>query len=111
MNLQEITNSLRRRVPFDEIPSRIDDLVEFYDPKYFDDPSDFVAEVCDFLVNEFNDANNDSFSSKQKDELYFYLVDHYGEYISNIYKREKQTEHNKMMEQLSRMNDIIDFKF
>ena len=107
MNLQEIKNSLRRRVPFDEIPSKIDEVVEFYQPKYFDNAGDFISEVCDTLVNEFNFNQHDSFSPKEKDELYFYLVDTYGEYIANIYHREKQTEDNKMLEQISRINDMM----
>ena len=107
MDLQEIKNSLRRRVPFDEIPAKIDEVVEFYQPKYFDTDGDFISEVCDFLVNEFNHYQYDSFSPKEKDELYFYLVDTYGEYIANIYHREKQTEDNKMLEQISRINDMM----
>ena len=59
------------------------------------------------MVNEFNFNQHDSFSPKEKDELYFYLVDTYGEYIANIYHREKQTEDNKMLEQISRINDMM----
>ena len=61
MDLQEIKNSLRRRVPFEEIPAKIDEVVEFYQPKYFDTDGDFISEVCDFLVNEFNSNQYDSF--------------------------------------------------
>jgi hypothetical protein len=60
------------------------DLCDFYD-----NPGEYISMVCE-VVNEkiidyFEDENKTKITPKQKDDLYFYLVDNFSNHIREEY--------------------------
>lgn len=89
--LETMSPHVRRRLDFDNLKQEIDNIVDYelnicdYSPV-----GEFVSEVCDMLNERILDGIVDStrikVSLKEKDDLYFYLVDTFGSYLAKIYK-------------------------
>jgi hypothetical protein len=64
----------------------IDNLVDYeLNPCEFSDIGDFIGEACDMLVNNYTEEYK--VSPKEKDDLYLYFVDLFGEHLVNVYKK------------------------
>ena len=82
---------VRRRLDFDVLKQEIDNMVDYelnvcdYSPV-----GEFIGEVCDMLNERILDdivaSTRVKVSLKEKDELYFYLVDTFGGYLAKKYK-------------------------
>jgi len=89
--LESLPTHIRRRLTVDGLKSAIDNLVDYeINPCEYQNVGDFIAEVCD-MVNEgiLDDMKDETYlqvSLKEKDSLYFYLVDMFGEYLAKKYK-------------------------
>ena len=83
---ETISPYLRRRLSFDSMKENIDSIVDYeLNPCGFSDIGDFIAEACDML--SYNCLEDIQVSSKDKDGFYVALVDIFGEYLVNIYKK------------------------
>ena len=83
---ETISPYLRRRLSFDSMKENIDSIVDYeLNPCGFSDIGDFIAEACDMLA--YNCLEDIQVSSKDKDGFYVALVDIFGEYLVNIYKK------------------------
>ena len=92
---ESITESMsphvRRRLDFDMLKQEIDNMIDYelnvcdYSPV-----GEFIGEVCDMLNERILDdivaSTRVKVSLKEKDELYFYLVDTFGSYLDKKYK-------------------------
>ena len=78
---------LRRRLSFENMKQDIDNLVDYeLNPCEFNDIGDFIAEACDMLsYNYLEDLRH--VSPKDRDTFYTSLVDLFGKYLVNIYKK------------------------
>lgn len=89
--LETMSPHVRRRLDFDNLKQEIDNMVDYelnicdYSPV-----GEFISEVCDMLNERILDGIVDStrvkVSLKEKDALYFYLVDTFGNYLAKKYK-------------------------
>lgn len=89
-NIKDINESvstyLRRRLSFEDMKQDIENLVDYeLNPCEFSDIGDFVGEACDMLVNNYTEEYK--VSPKEKDDLYIYFVDLFGEHLVNVYKK------------------------
>ena len=108
MNLHESLNYLRRRIPFNEIPSLIDSTIE-YDirPVWSENKGGFISDVCDYVVNYYSEDEEMEFDSKDKDIFYNFLVDTYGEYLGKYYDEWRKSKDENLSEQSNRIKDMI----
>jgi hypothetical protein len=88
---ESISPYLRRRLSFENIKQDIENLVDYeLNPCEFSNIGDFVAEACDMLVYSYVEDLEVSFqkvSSREKDTLYYFLVDSFGNHLANVYKQ------------------------
>ena len=88
---ESISTYLRRRLSFDHMKQDIENLVDYeLNPCEFSNIGDFVAEACDMLVYSYVEDLEVSFqkvSSREKDTLYYFLVDNFGNHLANVYKQ------------------------
>ena len=88
---ESISPYLRRRLSFENMKRDIENLVDYeLNPCEFSNIGDFVAEACDMLVYNYVEDLEVSFqkvSSWEKDTLYYFLVDNFGNHLANVYKQ------------------------
>lgn len=88
---ESISPYLRRRLSFEDIKQDVENLVDYeLNPCEFSNIGDFVAEACDMLVYNYVEDLEASFqkiSSREKDTLYYFLVDNFGNHLANVYKQ------------------------
>jgi len=83
---ESISSFIRRRLSFENMKQDIDNLVDYeLNPCEFSDIGDFVAEACDLLAHNY--LEDLQVSSKDKDGFYISLVDLFGKYLVNLYKK------------------------
>lgn len=88
---ESMSPHVRRRLDFDRLKKEIDTIIDYelnvcdYSPV-----GEFIGEVCDMLneriLDDIVDSTSIKVSLKEKDDLYFYLVDTFGGYLDKIYK-------------------------
>lgn len=88
---ESISPYLRRRLSFENMKQDIENLVDYeLNPCEFSNIGDFVAEACDMLVYNYVEdleASLQKISSREKDTLYYFLVDNFGNHLANVYKQ------------------------
>ena len=88
---ESISTYLRRRLSFEHMKQDIENLVDYeLNPCEFSNIGDFVAEACDMLVYSYVEDLEVLFqkvSSREKDTLYYFLVDNFGNHLANVYKQ------------------------
>lgn len=82
---------VKRRLDFNKLKQEIDIIIDYelnvcdYSPV-----GEFISEVCDMLneriLDDIVDSTSIKVSLKEKDELYFYLVDTFSKYLAEKYK-------------------------
>ena len=110
MNLFEsLSPYIRRRLSYDDLRKDIDQIVDYAaTPAWFSQSYEFVAEVCDILVNSIIEDLNleDEISSSDKDELYNYFVDTFGPMLVRYYN-EKKSPDDKINEEIGRIRQVM----
>ena len=88
--LETLSPQIRRRLSNLSLSQEIDNIIDYEigNPCNISPTSEFVAEVCDMLVQNImswlDDEHNFGLTPKDKDTLYYYFVDTFGD---NIYER------------------------
>ena len=84
--------ALRRRFSYDELKGHLDFVMENYNPCDYGSLGDFIGEMCDMLVvdlvDDYYDTTNEKVDYKTKDDLYFFMVDNFADYLQEIYDKE-----------------------
>jgi len=88
---ESMSPHVRRRLDFDVLKQEINNIVDYEISVSCDSPvGEFIGEACDMLNERVLDdivaSTNVKVSLKEKDELYFYLVDTFGNYLAKKYK-------------------------
>lgn len=84
--LETISTYLRRRMSMDDMKQEMDSIVEYAMlPCEFKNVGTFIAEACDIMTyNYLEDLNA---SAKDRDSFYYHMVDLFGDYLSDYYKK------------------------
>jgi hypothetical protein len=88
---ESMSPHVRRRLDFDVLKQEINNIVDYEINVSCDSPvGEFIGEACDMLNERVLDdivaSTRVKVSLKEKDELYFYLVDTFGNYLAKKYK-------------------------
>jgi hypothetical protein len=88
--LESMSPHVRRRLDFDRLKQEIDNIVDYeLHVCRFPNAGEFIGEVCDMVNERMLDdivaSTSIKVSLKEKDSLYFYLVDMFGEYLAKKY--------------------------
>ena len=90
--MENVSPEVRRRIDSENLNDLIDDIIE-YELNACEYPvGEFVAEACDLAVNNIVDyvVNNTSLQKvtfKDRDSLYYFFVDTFGDYLSNYHRK------------------------
>jgi hypothetical protein len=84
---------LRRRLNYEELKGHLDFISENYYPCDYGSLGDFIGEMCDMmvvdLIEDYYEYRNDgSIDNKTKDDLYYFMVDNFADYLQEIYDKE-----------------------
>lgn len=105
---EQLSAHTRRRIPYNQIAGIIDRVIDYdITPSWYDDKGDFIADVCDYIVDYFNEDDHIELTPKDKDAFYYYLVDTYGEYLSNYYDQWKKGVRGSLSEQSDRIKSMM----
>jgi hypothetical protein len=89
---ESVSPHVRRRLDFDVLKQEIDNIID-YELNFCDYSSvgEFIEEICDMLneriLDEIVASTHVKVSLKEKDDLYFYLLDTFGGYLIKKYKK------------------------
>jgi len=88
---ESMSPHVRRRLDFNVLKQEINNIVDYELSVSCDSPvGEFIGEACDMLNERVLDdivaSTNVKVSLKEKDELYFYLVNTFGNYLAKKYK-------------------------
>jgi hypothetical protein len=90
--MENIPAALRRRFNYDEIKGHLLFIMEEINPCEYDSFGNFVGEMCDMLVLDLIDdyyyENGGKIDAKNKDNLYYFMVDNFADYLQGIYDKE-----------------------
>ena len=91
---ENIPTKLKRRLNYDTLKSDIQNIIEYeLNIHLINDVVDCVIAACDWEVNNISDdmfnEYNITLEPKEKDKLYYFLVDNFGKMISEYYEKEK----------------------
>jgi len=87
---ENISTRLKRRLNYDSLKNDIQIIME-YELSFHDyNIGEYISEVCSWEVNNILDdmfnEHNITLQPKDKDKLYHFLVDNFGEMIAEYYK-------------------------
>ena len=88
---ESMSPHVRRRLDFNVLKQEINNIVDYELSVSCDSPvGEFIGEACDMLNERVLDdivaSTNVKVSLKEEDELYFYLVNTFGNYLAKKYK-------------------------
>lgn len=88
MDSKEIArNQLRRRLKVEVLKDDLDYLLYDSEPCKFPSVGEFISEYCDTLKDSILDFLDIEVNPNTKDQLYFYLVDNFGDYLYEYHVR------------------------
>jgi len=88
---ESLSPEVRRRLPFKNMMNDLEwGILEDMDICEYDDIGEFVSNACDSLVDMYDVYFVNDFdlniSPKDRDSLYYYFVDMYGDYLVKYHK-------------------------
>jgi tRNA(Met) C34 N-acetyltransferase TmcA len=90
--MENIPAALRRRFSYNEIKGHLEFIIQNYNPCDYGSLGDFIGEMCDMLVldliNDYYYENGGKIDSKTKDNLYYFMVDVFANFLQDIYDKE-----------------------
>ena len=106
--VETLSPTIRRRLNYDIMKDEMDSIIEYHMiPCEFRDAGSFVAEACDMFT--YNFLEDLDVSSKDKDGLYYYVVDVFGKYLVEVYNEKcgDKDDLNESVGELSRKVKIL----
>lgn len=89
---ENFPTGLRRRFNYDELKGHLDFVMENYNPCDYSTLGDFIGEMCDMLVmdlvDDYYDTSNEKVDNKTKDDLYYFMVDNFADYLQELYDKQ-----------------------
>ena len=89
---ENFPTGLRRRFNYDELKGHLDFVMENYNPCDYSTLGDFIGEMCDMmvmdLVDDYYDTANEKVDNKTKDDLYYFMVDNFADYLQELYDKQ-----------------------
>lgn len=83
---------LRRRLDYEELKGHLDFISENYSPCDYGSSGDFIGEMCYMmvvdLIDDYYDIDNVKVDNKTKDDLYYFMVDNFADYLKEVYDKE-----------------------
>jgi hypothetical protein len=105
---EQLSAYTRRRIPYNEISRIIDGVIDYdITPAWYDDKDEWISEVCNYIVDYINEDDYINLTPKDKDDLYYYVVDTYGEYLSGYYDQWKKGMFSDLSEQSNRIKSMM----
>jgi len=105
---EQLSAYTRRRIPYNEISRIIDGVIDYdITPAWYDDKDEWISEVCNYIVDYINEDDHINLTPKDKDDLYYYVVDTYGEYLSGYYDQWKKGMFSDLSEQSNRVKSMM----
>jgi hypothetical protein len=88
--MENIPIRLRRRLNYEELKGHLDFISENYYPCDYGSLGDFIGEMCYMMVVDlyYEYRNDGSIDNKTKDDLYYFMVDNFADYLQEIYDKE-----------------------
>jgi tRNA(Met) C34 N-acetyltransferase TmcA len=91
--MEDLPISLRRRINYNILKDHLlDFIMENYNPCDYSTLGDFIGEMCDMLVLDLIDdyyyENGGKIDSKTKDDLYYFMVDNFADYLQELYDKQ-----------------------
>jgi hypothetical protein len=88
---ESLSLNVRRRLPFKNLMNDMEwGVLDDIEVCNYDDIGEFIGDACDSLVNLYDDyfsqELNYDLQSKDKDSLYYYFVDYFGDFLVKYYK-------------------------
>ena len=88
---ESLSPEVRRRLPFKNMMNDLEwGILEDMDICEYDDIGEFVSNACDSLVDMYDVYFVNDFdlniSPKDRDSLYYYFVDKFGDYLVKYHK-------------------------
>jgi hypothetical protein len=107
--MENLSLRIRRRLPsVEELKVISEYTLEVMNPYLYSNIGEFIADACDYMVNYIlEDYDNKDYTPKDKDSLYYYLVDVLGTHIANYYKEIVNSKRNKIDEEVSRIKSMM----
>ena len=89
---ESLSPEVRRRLPFKNMMNDLEwGILDDMEICEYDDIGEFVSNACDSLVNMYDDyfeqELNYTLNPEDKDSLYNYFVDKFGDYLVKYYKK------------------------
>jgi hypothetical protein len=88
---ESLSLNVRRRLPFKNLMNDMEwGVLDDIEVCNYDNIGEFIGDACDSLVNLYDDyfsqELNYDLQSKDKDSLYYYFVDYFGDFLVKYYK-------------------------
>lgn len=89
---ENIPAEFRRRFNYDELKGHLEFIIQNYSPCDYGSLGDFIGEMCDMmvidLIDDYDEVTNGKVANKTKDDLYYFMVDNFGNYLQEVYDKE-----------------------
>ena len=89
---EDFPPGLRRRLNYEELKGHLEFISQNYSPCDYGSLGDFIGEMCDMmvtdLVDDYYDETDEKVNNKTKDDLYYLMVDNFGNYLQEVYDKE-----------------------
>ena len=89
---ENLPTGIRRRFNYEEIKGHLIFIMENYSPCDYGSLGGFIGEMCDImvmdLVDDYYEYGNQNVDNKTKDDLYYFMVDNFADYLQEIYDKE-----------------------
>ena len=89
---ESLSPEVRRRLPFKNMMNDLEwGILDDMKVCNYDDVGEFIGDACDSLVNMYDDyfeqELNYTLNPEDKDSLYNYFVDKFGDYLVKYHKK------------------------
>lgn len=100
--LENLSPNIRRRISFSGLKSELVNILDYEINAYlYNNLGDFIADVCDILVNNLIDSIPDyEPTPKERDDLYYYFVGQFSEKIKKEYDKTLKRRANESVKKI-----------
>jgi hypothetical protein len=85
----KLDSRVLRRLNDDRLKEGMNNLLESFDPCYYNDAGEYISSMCDLLKDDFIIDIDVVTNAKTRDALYFYIVDKFGSQILKFFNKRR----------------------